>query len=95
MSRTELLEHRYADDCALVADSLDSLQLFLSHTSAFYQKLGLSINVSKTELMEYLPTAQQLHSELHTDGSQLKKVNTFKYLGSHISANGHIVLVYR
>ena len=40
--------------------------------------------------MEYLPTAQQLHSELHIDGSQLKKVNTFKYLGSHISANGHI-----
>ena len=33
---------------------------------------------------------QQLHSELHIDGSQLKEVNTFKYLRSHISANGHI-----
>ena len=29
-------------------------------------------------------------SELHIDGSQLKKVDTFKYLGSHISANGRI-----
>jgi transcription termination factor 2 len=41
--------------------------------------------------MEYLPTTQQQPpSELHIDGSQLKKVDTFKYLGSHISANGHI-----
>ena len=43
----------------------DSLQLVLSHTSTFYQNIGLSINISKTELMEYLPTPQQTVSELH------------------------------
>lgn len=89
-SQKELLELQYADDCALVADSLESLQLVLSHTSAFYQKLGMSINVSKTEFLEYLPTTPLIPSELQIGGSQLKKVDTFKYLGSHISANGHI-----
>ena len=59
VKRTDLLELQYADDCVMVADSLDSLQHVLSLTSAFYPKLGLSINVSKTEFIEYLPTTQQ------------------------------------
>ena len=90
MKRTDLLELQYADDCVMVADSLDSLQHVLSLTSAFYQKLGLSINVSKTEFIEYLPTTQHSPSVLQISGSHLKQVGTFKYLGSHISANGLI-----
>ena len=90
VTQTKLLELQYADDCAMVADSIESLQSVLSHTSAFYQKLGLNINIGKTEYMEYHPTNTQTQNNLHIDNNPLNKVNMFKYLGSHISANGYI-----
>ena len=87
ISQNELLELQYADDCAMVADSPEVLQSVLEHTSNFYKKLGLSINIGKTEFLRYSPSASQNPVNIHIDGIPLKEVSCFKYLGSHISAN--------
>ena len=87
ISQTQLLELQYADDCAMVADSPESLQVALSHTSEFYAKLGLKINIGKTELIQYSPTPCQNPATLQIDDTPLKNVDSFKYLGSYIAAN--------
>ena len=90
ISQTDLLELQYADDCALVSDSPEALQSVLSHTSNFYKRLGLSINITKTEFLKYNPIPHQNTVNIYIDGLPLKEVNCFKYLGSHISANCHL-----
>ena len=69
----------------MVSDSPTFLQTVLSHTSDFYQKLGLSINIGKTEFMQY--TSDQASAALHIDDTHLNEVEHFKYLGSHISSD--------
>ena len=87
ISQTNLLELQYADDCALVADSAENLQRILDEVSALYTRLGLKINVQKTDYMHYISEAQITSPNLTIDGSTLKKVECFRYLGSNISSN--------
>ena len=82
-----MLELQYADDCALVADSAEGLQRVLTHSAELYKKLGLQINIQKTEYMKYTATLAEGTHPLFIDGVPLKEVQSFKYLGSHISAN--------
>ena len=90
ISQTKLLELQYADDCAMVADSPEFLQIALSHTSKFYQKLGLKINIGKTELIQYRLTSSENPATLQIDNVPLQNVETFKYLGSYIAASCHL-----
>ena len=78
---------QYADDCAFVADSPATLQTVLTHTSSFYQKLGLSINIGKTEFLKYMPLPPVNTVNLLIDGLPINEVECFRYLGSHISAD--------
>ena len=87
ISKTLLLEFQYADDCPLVADSPEKLQLILTRIDTLYQRLGLSINVQKTELIKYIPHDTEATVELNIHQEPLKEVTSFKYLGSHITAN--------
>ena len=52
ISKTKLLELQYADDCAVVADSPESIQEVLSYMAVHYKQLGLNINVQKTEFLK-------------------------------------------
>ena len=90
IAQSHLLELQYADDCAMVADSQEFLQTVLSHTSDLYRKLGLNINIGKTEYMQNCAPSSQLLAPLHIDNVPLKEVQSFKYLGSHISSNCHL-----
>lgn len=87
VSSTTILELQYADDCALVADSHATLQTVLTHTSEFYQKLGLSINIGKTEFLKYTPAPPANTVNLMIDRLPISEVQHFRYLGSHISAD--------
>ena len=87
LSNTAILELQYADDCAFVADSPATLQTVLTHTSSFYQKLGLSINIGKTEFLKYTPLPPVNTVNLLIDGLPINEVECFRYLGSHISAD--------
>ena len=67
IAQSHLLELQYADDCAMVADSQEFLQTVLSHTSDLYRKLGLNINIGKTEYMQNCAPSSQLLAPLHID----------------------------
>ena len=91
IQQTSLLELQYADDCALVADSPKVLQTVLTFVTQFYRKLGLNINIGKTEVMELTtPHITRSPNIMEINGTPLKVVPTFKYLGSHISSNCHL-----
>ena len=91
IQQTKLLELQYADDCALVADSPEVLQTVLTYVSKFYRKMGLNINIGKTEFMQFSPPHVPRSSTAVTiDSTPLKQVESFKYLGSHISSNCHL-----
>ena len=74
----------------MLADSPAVLQSVLEHTANFYKRLGLSINIGKTEVLSYSPTGTQNAVNVHIDNIPLKEVDCFKYLGSQISANCHM-----
>ena len=86
ISQCDIIELQYADDCALVAHTAEELQLMLAIMSNFYQKLGLGINVQKTEVMRYCALPTDIEEPIVLNGASLKQVNSFKYLGSHLSA---------
>ena len=46
---------------------------------------GLKLNTRKTEYME---VGKQTPGTISIDGEELKKTTSYKYLGSHISAEG-------
>ena len=83
-----LADLEYADDTALFTESLDDLTLALDVFNEEATKLGLVINWEKTELMVIGdgPEPQPLTYE----GTQVKFVPSFKYLGSTITSSGDI-----
>ena len=87
ITQSSLLELQYADDCAFVADSAENLQRILTHSAEFYRKLGLSINIGKTEYMKYNSCPPTEPVNFSIEGEALKEVSCFKYLGSNISAD--------
>ena len=87
VSNTNLLELQHADNCALVASSAEKLQHVLDLISRLYTRLGLKINVRKTEYIQYTSQPQDFSPTLSIEGSALEKVQCFRYLGSNISSN--------
>ena len=81
-----LRELQYADDCAMVAHSSQDLQDSLNVMTSLYDKLGLKVNVTKTEVMCYNAGEPQT-SPITLGEAQLKEVNSFKYLGSYLSSD--------
>lgn len=51
LTSERILELQYADDCALVAHTPRALQAVLTAIESAYRKMGLSINVQKTEVL--------------------------------------------
>ena len=73
----------YADDLVIVAEHREELQGALEEWSEMFKKLGLKINLDKTEVMG---AGKQLNIML--EGKDIKQVNNCVYLGGNISQNG-------
>ena len=71
----------FADDLAVVSDTMVDAKTLLHRIEKSAREIGLHINESKTEYMAY-STEGDLHS---LNGTKLKKVDNFKYLGSQIA----------
>ena len=70
----------FADDIALLSNSLVDAQLLLNRVEQAAKEVGLHINATKTEFMTY-----NVDGVLNTlDNKQLKNVDDFQYLGSWI-----------
>ncbi|KAK6757912.1 hypothetical protein RB195_015624 [Necator americanus] len=70
----------FADDVMLASESRDDLQKQVQSWKDQLQQYGLRLNTSKTEYMECGPRIEDGSIRVH--GTELNKVNCFKYLGS-------------
>ena len=81
----------YADDCALVAHTLEDAQSIVDCFARAATRFGLSINIKKTEVIQQLRSQNQpTNGTLHVDGLPLANVSRFCYLGSILSQNATI-----
>ena len=81
--RKDINNLRYADDTTLMAESEEELKSFLMKVKKESEKVGLKLNIQKTEIMASGPiTSWQM------DGETVKTVADFIFLGSKITADG-------
>ena len=81
----------FADDCALAAHNAEDLQELANNFSEAAKAFGLTISISKTEVLQQLaPGANMLPPSITIDNATLKNVSQFKYLGSTISNTGNV-----
>ena len=74
---------RYADDTTLMAESEEELKNLLMKVKEESEKVGLKLNIRKTEIMASGPiTSWQIH------GETVETVSDFIFLGSKITADG-------
>ena len=73
----------FADDIALVSEGIKEAQDMLTRVKKLAKRVGLSMNTGKTKYMSY-NTNQQFEIK-YIDGSNLKRVEYFKYLWAWIS----------
>ena len=74
---------RYADDTTLMAEIEEELKSLLMKVKEESEKVGLKLNIQKTEIMASSPiTSWQI------DGEIVETVSDFIFLGSRITADG-------
>lgn len=78
---------RFADDAVLIAATREKLQELLNKVAEESMKRGLSINCKKTECM-VIGKKDGPRCELYLNGTLIKQVEKFIYLGSVITENG-------
>ncbi len=83
----QICELQYADDCAVLAHSPDSMQHALNTISSLYQSFGLQVNTQKTKVMLHLYTPAPIPPSFHINVVPLKIVDNFTYLGSKASSS--------
>ena len=74
---------RYADDTTLMAESEEELKSLLMKVKEESEKVGLKLNIQKTEIMASGPI-----TSWEIDGETVETVSDFIFLGSRITADG-------
>ena len=88
VSREQVIELQYADDAAVVGCCAGSLQRNLDILGRAYSRAGLAINTDKTEALSLLqPNVPQ--PTFYADGTSMKNVDKFIYLGSVLNNRGN------
>ena len=72
----------FADDLGLISQSINDAENLLQSLEQAANQVGLHCNESKTEYLSTSPESSELKS---LNGSSIKRVEDFKYLGSHIN----------
>ena len=74
---------RYADDTTLMAESKEELQSLLMKVNEESKKVGLKLNIQKTNIMASGPI-----TSWEMDGETVETVSDFIFGGSKITADG-------
>ena len=74
---------RYADDTTLMEESEEEVKSLLMKLKEETKKLGLKVNIQKTEIMASGPIISW-----EIDGETVETVSDFIFLGSRITADG-------
>ena len=86
---TRLTDLDFADDLALLGDSVESPKAMTNNLASTAAKVGLRINTAKTKIMsvkEYHPITVQVNNQ------NAEEIESFTYLGSRISNKGNTEL---
>ena len=75
---------RHADDTTLMAESEQELKSLLMKVKVESEKVGLKLNIQKTNIMVSGPT-----TSWQIDGETVETVSDFIFLGSKITADGN------
>ena len=73
----------FADDLAMLSTTTEHLQIKTDRLVMFAKQVGLFVNIKKTEVMNI---SKETSQPIKIEGSDLKQVNKFTYLGSVISS---------
>ncbi|KAK6735270.1 hypothetical protein RB195_018449 [Necator americanus] len=84
----ESVDPTFNDDVMLASESRDDLQKQVQCWKYWLQQHGLRFNVSKTEYMECGPRIED--GSILVNGTELNRVDCFKYLGSKVTSTGDI-----
>ena len=87
VSYLTLRDLQYADDAAIASGSPAELQIEMTKTNQQLERMGLTMNKTKTEVMHNNDAATSRREGVHIDGTQLPTTSDFTYLGSIISSN--------
>lgn len=80
---------RFADDQAMVADSLKGLQEMMNRLNETSEKYGMKINVGKTKVMSITKNDYPCPDlKMTINGQKIDTVKNFCYLGSVITEDG-------
>ncbi|VDL97930.1 unnamed protein product [Schistocephalus solidus] len=75
-----------ADDCALNTTTEEEMQKSMELFAATCGNFGLRISTEKMVVMQQsLPNSLYTAAHINVNGTQLKSVDTFAYLGSNLS----------
>ena len=85
---------RYADDTVIIANSEKELQAMMDVITDQSQNKGLSLNNKKTEVM-VISKKSCPKCVIKINGTTLKQVSQFKYLGTLITADGKCAVEIR
>ena len=80
---TKIVDTDFADDIALLSDTMDSASQLLHVVEGAAIQIGLHINESKTEYMSYNGNGDG--RILSSNGHKIKLVTDFQYLGSWLN----------
>ena len=81
----------FADDCALLAHTVDDIQAITNAFARSARRFGLTISLKKTEVIyQPKPGADYTAPTITIDNNALNVVDKFTYLGSTISQNALI-----
>ena len=73
---------RYADDTTFTAETEEELKSLLMKVKEESEKVGLTLNIQKTKMMESGPI-----TSWQRDGETMQTVTDFIFLGSRITAD--------
>ena len=77
------------DDICLVSHKLEDMQAKSNKLAEEASKIGLQVNIDKTEMMKIPGQQPQQHqTTISMNGRNLKETTTFTYLGSIVSTTG-------
>ena len=86
-----ILEALFADDCALMAHKEPVLQMFVNKFAEAANLLGLTVSLDQTEVLLQPAPLSVVHCPcISFEGTELKTVEGFTYLGSLISNDGSL-----
>lgn len=76
-----LVDLLFADDVALLSDTVEGLQTLINVVDNYCRKWRLILNTGKTKVVVFNPSREGVHYEWDYRGESLEQVPSYKYLG--------------